>query len=119
MNEVGLTQTLSVIKEATEIDFMEEILRILSRQAEKVSSTETVDAIVKPSEDGTEQNEGEKEQESENIPKVVCSWLEGIASLQKFPLFKQFANKELLSSAHTFLSNHAHYVQPETLVAYS
>jgi uncharacterized protein (UPF0305 family) len=113
---------MDLLRNGSEIEFMEEIIRILLQQCSKISRKDAVDPAQAESSSNSNNNDEEQERgQDESIiqqEQILCQWFEGIASLPKFSLFKQFANKELLMNVSSFLSIYSSYAKPETLHLY-
>lgn len=96
---------MELLRNGSEIDFMEEMLRVLSVKAQAISSA--AEALT------TEDLSSVTDEKTE-----VMRWLEGFSNLEKFSLLKQFANKQLLQRLHDFLTT-VSSVAPEVIEAYS
>ncbi len=118
LEELGKTKTLNLLQSGTEIDLMEEIVRIISIRAAIFESEQSNAPLSSKEDEPTEVVESSTVSEKSEL-QILCEWLEGISKLEKFSLFKQFASKTLLKQVHDVLALHMNYISPETLAQYS
>jgi hypothetical protein len=109
---------MDLLRNGSEIEFMEEILRIVLHQCSKIPRKDTLDPAQIESNSNNNDEQERDQDESIQQEQILCRWFEGIASLPKFSLFKDFASKELLRNVSSFLSIYSSYVKPETLHLY-